>query len=330
MVIRHAARGSRHLRLRPVRPPTSATASRSMPRCAAAATWPPRRCCWRATATARWPRADQRGDPRRHLRHAAAARRRGRAAAPAPTAWSAGLPHAGAAAQRDDERAAATVAAPAISPMRTRRRGPAGAGIRQQLARRRRHARAAGPLQSVTLPVADRRWEVEIGVRSGAVPAPSMRPARWRCCWACCCRARWRPSPTCWCAPTRARRAKVHEATARLQAETRSLHESEQRFRMLFEHSMDAVLRTRPRRHRAGRQRRGLRAVPLQRGAPVRSAAPALVDRDDARLGPLLAARERDGNAGPAAHLRRPTAAASRPRCPPRSIPMPTACPRPA
>ena len=164
---------------------------------------------------------------------------------------------------------------------------------------------AAGPLQSVTLPVADRRWEVEIGVQAGAVPAPVDAAGALAMLLGVLLSGTL-AAITHVLVRANAREArKVHEATARLQAETRSLHESEQRFRMLFEHSMDAVLRTRP---DGTVLAANAAACALFRCNEERLCAlgrTGLVDRDDARLGPLLAARERDGRATGQLHLRR-------------------------
>ncbi len=99
--------------------------------------------------------------------------------------------------------------------------------------------------------------------------------------------------------------ARVRVATAALRAETQNLAESERRYRMLFENSFDAVLRTRPDGavlaanpaacalfgHDEATMRAGGRSL--------------LIDVEDPRLAPLLALRERTGRAQGLCRMRR-------------------------
>ncbi len=164
---------------------------------------------------------------------------------------------------------------------------------------------AHGPLQSFALPVADRRWDVEVGVLEGAA-APPVDAASALAVLLGVLLSATLAGITHVLVRSHAQAArKVQEATSRLLTETRSLHESEQRFRMLFEHSMDAVLRTRPdgtvlaanaaacALFRCGEER--LRALGRD----------GLVDLADTRLAPLLAARSRDGRAAGQLRMRR-------------------------
>ncbi len=162
-----------------------------------------------------------------------------------------------------------------------------------------------GPLQRVALPVADRRWDVEIGLMDGAAPAPitaagtvaALLGVLLSCTLAAITHMLVRANAQ--------EARKVREATARLLAETRSLHESEQRFRMLFEHSMDAVLRTRP---DGTVLAANAAACTLFRCNEERLCAlgrAGLVDRDDERLAALLEARDRDGRAAGQLRMRR-------------------------
>jgi len=167
-------------------------------------------------------------------------------------------------------------------------------------------ARAArSPLQRFSLAVADRRWDVEIGLMEGATPAPFTSAGALATLLGVLLSGTLAAITHMLVRANAQEARKVREATARLVAETRSLHESEQRFRMLFEHSMDAVLRTRP---DGTILAANAAACTLFRCNEERLCAlgrAGVVARDDDRLAALLAARDRDGRAAGPLRLRR-------------------------
>ena len=158
-------------------------------------------------------------------------------------------------------------------------------------------ASASGPQRRLTLNVADRRWDVVVGLREGAelhtLDASTALALLLGVLLSTSLAAMTRTLVRA--AANEAR--KVHDATAQLQAEKLSVEQSEQRYRMLFENSLDAVLRTRP-------DGSVLAANPAActlfgRAEPELCALgrKGLVDPADPRLGELVEMRERTGRA---------------------------------
>ncbi len=97
----------------------------------------------------------------------------------------------------------------------------------------------------------------------------------------------------------------VREATGQLRFEKRSVELSEQRFRMLFENSMDAALRTRPDGSILAANAAACALFGADEGQIRALGRAGLADLDDPRLPPLLAERERTGRARGQVRLRR-------------------------
>jgi len=107
-------------------------------------------------------------------------------------------------------------------------------------------ASASGPQRRLTLEVADRRWDVVVGVRDDVVLHALDATAVMALLLGVLLSTSLAAMTRTLVRATANEARKVHEATAQLQAEKRSVELSEQRYRMLFENSLDAVLRTRP------------------------------------------------------------------------------------
>lgn len=162
-----------------------------------------------------------------------------------------------------------------------------------------------GPLQHLRLPVADREWDVEIGLQEGVARATLDGASLMALLLGTLLSASLAAMTHTLVRANAAAAQKVREATGQLRAEKRSVELSEQRFRMLFEHSMDAALRTRP---DGSILAANAAACELFRAseAQIRSLGRAgLVDPEDPRLAPLLAERDRSGRARGQLRLRR-------------------------
>jgi PAS domain S-box-containing protein len=155
----------------------------------------------------------------------------------------------------------------------------------------------SGPQHRLTLDMADRRWDVVASLREGsALHRPDASTAMALLLGVLLSTSLAAMTRTLVQATANEAR-KVHDATAQLQAEKRSVEQSERRYRMLFENSMDAVLRTRP-------DGSVLAANPAActlfgRAEPELCALgrKGLVDPADPRLGELVEMRERTGRA---------------------------------
>ncbi len=164
---------------------------------------------------------------------------------------------------------------------------------------------ADGPLQRLRLPVADRHWEVEIGLQEGVARAPLDSASLLALLLGVLLSGSLAAITHTLVRSSAVAAQKVREATEQLRAEKRSVELSEQRFRMLFEHSMDAALRTRP---DGSILAANAAACALFRAseAEIRNLGRAgLVDAADPRLAPLLAERERTGRAHGQLRMRR-------------------------
>ncbi|HNW61771.1 MAG TPA: PAS domain S-box protein [Piscinibacter sp.] len=158
-------------------------------------------------------------------------------------------------------------------------------------------ASASGPQQRLTLDVADRRWELVVSLREGAVlHTPDASSAMALLLGVLLSTSLAAMTRTLVRAAANEAR-KVREATGQLQAEKRSVEQSEQRYRMLFENSLDAVLRTRP-------DGSVLAANPAACALFGHSEAElktlgrdGLIDPADSRVAELLDQRERTGRA---------------------------------
>lgn len=161
------------------------------------------------------------------------------------------------------------------------------------------------PVQQFLLPVADRQWLVEIGLQPEAA-TPPLDSASVLAALLGVLLSGSLAAMTHTLVRANANAARqVREATEQLRCEKKSVELSEQRFRMLFENSMDAALRTRP----DGSILAANAAACALFGATeaqIRSLGRAqLVDADDPRLVPLLAERERTGRARGQLRLKR-------------------------
>jgi PAS domain S-box-containing protein len=164
---------------------------------------------------------------------------------------------------------------------------------------------ADGPLQQLRLPVADRHWNVEIGLQDGVARAPLDSASLMALLLGALLSASLAAMTHTLVRANTSAAQKVREATEQLRAEKRSVELSEQRFRMLFENSMDAALRTRP---DGSILAANAAACALFRAgeAQIRALGRAgLVDPEDPRLAPLLAERERTGRAHGQLRMRR-------------------------
>jgi len=164
---------------------------------------------------------------------------------------------------------------------------------------------ADGPLQHLRLPVADRHWDVEIGLQEGVAHAPLDSASLLALLLGALLSATLAAMTHTLVRANAAAAQKVREATGQLRAEKRSVELSEQRFRMLFEHSMDAALRTRP---DGTILAANAAACELFRASEARIrqlGRAGLVDPEDPRLASLLAERDRSGRARGQLRLRR-------------------------
>jgi PAS domain S-box-containing protein len=167
-------------------------------------------------------------------------------------------------------------------------------------------ARAAGgPTQRLTLDVADRRWDIEVGVQQGASLGSFDNATALAVLLGALLSGSLAAMTHTLVRAHAAKAREVHEATAQLQAEKRSLEQSERRYRMLFENSMDAVLRTRP-------DGRVLAANPAACALFRASEAQlrelgrgGMVDPSDERLAALLERRAHSGSASGQLRMRR-------------------------
>jgi PAS domain S-box-containing protein len=168
-----------------------------------------------------------------------------------------------------------------------------------------RTRQADGPVLALTLDVADRRWDIEVGVQQGASPGGFDNATVLALLLGVLLSGSLAAMTHTLVRANAAKAREVHEATAQLQAEKRSVEQSERRYRMLFENSMDAVLRTRPDGRvlaanpaacalfRAGEEQ--LRD--LGRGG--------MVDASDERLAALIEQRARSGSASGQLRMKR-------------------------
>lgn len=99
--------------------------------------------------------------------------------------------------------------------------------------------------------------------------------------------------------------ARIREGTAQLQAEKEHLAHSEGRYRMLFENSFDAVLRTRPDGTILAANPAACALFGMTQPQLLAAGGESVVDRDDPRLAELMARRARDGRAQGAITMRR-------------------------
>jgi len=99
--------------------------------------------------------------------------------------------------------------------------------------------------------------------------------------------------------------ARIREGTAQLQAEKEQLAHSESRYRMLFENSFDAVLRTRPDGAILAANPAACALLGMTQSQLLAAGRDSVVDRDDPRLAELMARRARDGRAQGAITMQR-------------------------
>ena len=166
----------------------------------------------------------------------------------------------------------------------------------------RAKASASGPQRRLTLNVADRRWDVVLSLREGAalhtLDASTAMALLLGVLLSTSLAAMTRTLVRA--AANEAR--KVHEATAQLQAEKRSVEESEHRYRLLFENSLDAVLRTRPDGSILAANAAACALFGRNEAQLCALGRNGLVDPTDTRLATLIEMRERTGRAQ--GHLR--------------------------
>ncbi|MFT3957138.1 MAG: CHASE domain-containing protein [Piscinibacter sp.] len=164
---------------------------------------------------------------------------------------------------------------------------------------------ADGPTQQLAIDVAGRRWEIDVGVHAG-VPLGRLDRANLLVLLLGVLLSGSLAAMTHTLVRANAGKTReVDAATAQLQAEKRSLEQSERRYRMLFENSMDAVLRSRP---------DGSVLVANPAACALFGASEAqlqalggdgLFDTSDPRLAALLAQRERSGSASGQLRMKR-------------------------
>lgn len=161
------------------------------------------------------------------------------------------------------------------------------------------------PLQQFRLPVADRQWLVEIGLQPEAA-TPPLDSASVLAALLGVLLSGSLAAMTHTLVRANANAARqVREATEQLRREKRSVELSEQRFRMLFENSMEAALRTRPDGSILAANAAACELFGASE-AQIRTLGRAqLVDADDPRLAPFLAERERTGRARAQLRLKR-------------------------
>ncbi len=159
--------------------------------------------------------------------------------------------------------------------------------------------------QRLTLEVADRRWEIDVGLQQGAAAGGIESATALALLLGVLLSAALAAVTHTLVRSNAARAREVREATAQLQAEKRSVEQSEQRFRLLFEKSMDAVLRT----STDGRVLAANPAACALFGADeprlCALGRAGLVDASDPRLPALLAERERSGSVSGQLRMRR-------------------------
>lgn len=162
-----------------------------------------------------------------------------------------------------------------------------------------------GPLQQMVLPVADRQWQVEVGLQSGAAAPPLDSASLLALLLGVLLSVSLAAMTRTLVRANASEAMKVREATEQLRAEKRSVELSEQRFRMLFEHSMDAVLRTRPDGSVLAANAAACALFGCTEARMRELGRAGLVDAQDPRLALLLAERERTGRAHGQLRMRR-------------------------
>jgi PAS domain S-box-containing protein len=155
----------------------------------------------------------------------------------------------------------------------------------------------SGPQHRLTLDMADRRWDVVASLREGsALHRPDASTAMALLLGVLLSTSLAAMTRTLVQATANEAR-KVHDATAQLQAEKRSVEQSERRYRMLFENSMDAVLRTRPDGSVLAANPAACALFGRDEAQICSLGRSGLVDPGDRRLDELVAMRERTGRA---------------------------------
>ncbi|WP_341887269.1 CHASE domain-containing protein [Variovorax sp. YR752] len=168
-----------------------------------------------------------------------------------------------------------------------------------------RSREANGPVRKLMLDVADRRWDIEVGVQQGASPDGLDNATMLALLLGVLLSGSLAAMTHTLVRAHAGKEREVREATAQLQAEKRSLEQSERRYRMLFENSMDAVLRTRP---DGGVLAANPAACALFRASEAQLRAlgrGGMVDESDPRLAALLEQRARSGSASGQLRMRR-------------------------
>lgn len=153
------------------------------------------------------------------------------------------------------------------------------------------------PVHLHQLPVADRQWRVEIGLQpQAASPPPDSASVLAALLGVLLSGALAAMTHTLVRANANAAR-QVRHATEQLLCEKKSVELSEQRFRMLFENSLEAALRTRPDGSILAANPAACALFGASEADICRLGRAGMVDPDDPRLAQLLAERERTGRA---------------------------------
>jgi PAS domain S-box-containing protein len=164
---------------------------------------------------------------------------------------------------------------------------------------------ASGPTQRLTLDIAGRRWDIDAGVQA-TVPIGRLERADLMVLLLGALLSGSLAAMTHTLVRANASKSReVDAATAQLQAEKRSLEQSERRYRMLFENSMDAVLRSRPDGRVLAANPAACALFRASEAQLCKLGRDGLVDASDPRLEALLARRDLCGSASGQLRMRR-------------------------